>query len=212
MTRGPAARRPTTVRPGNVPLPLALRSSPAPDAASADPLGRDAKLGRLEAALFLADEPLTAKKLADAAALADAAEAKRTLARLGELLDAEGSAFRIEEIAGGYQLLTRAAFHPWLMRLRRTGHDLRLTPIALETLAVIAYKQPVTKAEIELVRGVQCSEILRTLMERGLVRTAGRDQSLGRPQLYATTKKFLQSFGLRHLHDLPEVESLPRPK
>ncbi|MFO0850590.1 MAG: SMC-Scp complex subunit ScpB [Gemmataceae bacterium] len=168
-------------------------------------------MARLEAALFVADEPLPAKKLADAAGLADAADARRQVGRLRELLDADGSAFQVAELAGGYQLLTRDVFHPWLLRLRRTGHDLRLTPTALETLAVIAYKQPVTRADVEAVRGVACSEIIRVLMERGLVRVAGRHDSLGRPQVYGTTKKFLQAFGLNALAELPEVDSLKPP-
>ncbi len=209
---GPAARRPTTTRPGDARLPAALRLPPLPADAAVDPLGRDAKLARLEAALFLADEPLAAKKLADAAGLADAAEARRLIGRLRELLDADGSAFQVEEFAGGFQFLTRPPYHPWLVRLRRTGHDLRLTPVALETLAVVAYKQPVMKAEVEAVRGVACGEVIRVLMEKGLVRVAGRDASLGRPQLYGTTKKFLQAFGLKSLGDLPDVESLPKPK
>jgi segregation and condensation protein B len=95
--------------------------------------------------------------------------------------------------------------------LKRTGHELRLTPASLETLAVIAYKQPIMRAEVEKVRGVACSEIIRQLMEKGLVRGAGRHDSLGRPQLYGTTKRFLQAFGLNTLKDLPEVEALRKP-
>ena len=104
--------------------------------------------------------------------------------------------------------MTRPRYHQWLARLKRTGHDLRLSPAALETLAVIAYKQPIMRAEIEKLRGVACSEIVRMLMEKGLARVAGRHDSLGRPQLYGTTKKFLQAFGLNTLNDLPEVEAL----
>jgi segregation and condensation protein B len=168
-------------------------------------------MARLEAVLFVADEPLTARRLAEAAGLADAAEARRTVEQLRARYDADGTAFQIEELAGGYQLLTRPAFHPWLLRLRRTGHDLRLTAAGLETLAVIAYRQPITRADVEAVRGVQCHETIRMLMEKGLVRIAGRHKSLGRPQLYGTTRKFLQAFGLNSLKDLPEVESLKRP-
>jgi segregation and condensation protein B len=208
---GPAARRPYSRRPGNVRLPFTLRYVPTAEPVAADPLARDGKLARLEAALALADEPLTARRLAEAAALADAAEARKLVEKLRTLYDADGTAFQVGELAGGYQLLTRPAFHPWLLRLRRSGHDLRLTPAALETLAVIAYKQPITRAEVDAVRGVQCGEIVRLLMEKGLVRHAGRHDSLGRPQLYGTTKKFLQAFGLNALKDLPEVESLKRP-
>ena len=208
---GPAARRPYSQRPGNVRPPAVLRYVSAAEPVAVDPLARDGKLARLEAALVLADEPLTARRLAEVAALADAAEARKLVEKLRSLYDADGTAFQVEELAGGYQLLTRPAFHPWLLRLRRTGHDLRLTPAALETLAVIAYKQPITRAEVDAVRGVQCGEIVRMLMEKGLVRHAGRHDSLGRPQLYGTTKKFLQAFGLNALKDLPEVESLKRP-
>jgi segregation and condensation protein B len=130
---------------------------------------------------------------------------------LRQLYDADATAFQVVEIAGGYQLLTRPAFHPWLVRLRRSSTDLRLSPASMETLAVIAYRQPVTRADIEAVRGVQCGEVVRQLMEKGLVRSAGRDDSLGRPQLYATTRKFLQAFGLKSLKDLPEVEQLRPP-
>ncbi|HJZ54994.1 MAG TPA: SMC-Scp complex subunit ScpB [Gemmataceae bacterium] len=176
-----------------------------------DPHGRDPKLARLEAALMLADEPLPLRRLVDMVGLADAAEARRLIDRLRELLDADGAAFQVEEIAGGYQLLTRAQYHPWLTRLRRTGHELRLTPAAMETLAVIAYRQPIMRAEVEKVRGVTCGDVIRQLMEKGLVRVAGRHDSLGRPQLYGTTRKFLQAFGLNTLKDLPEVEALPNP-
>ena len=208
------ARRPPTARPRDARPPAVYRASLAPPTppATTDPLARDARLARLEAALLLADEPLALKKLAEVAALTDAAEARVLLDRLRAVLDADGSAFQVEELAGGFQLLTRPAYHVWLLRFRRTGHDYRLTPTALETLAVIAYKQPVTRADVEQVRGTAVGEVVRGLMEKGLVRTAGRDKSLGRPQLYATTKKFLQAFGLNALSDLPIVESLRPPR
>lgn len=205
---GSATHRPFTRRPGNVPRPHALRFRIEPDAeANTDPLGREPDLARLEAVLMMADEPLPARRLAEAAG-AETSRIRELIARLKTLLDADGSAFQIEEIAGGFQLLSRPVFHPWLTRLKRTGHELRLTPAAMETLAVIAYKQPVMRAEVEAVRGVACGELIRHLMEKGLVRIAGRHDSLGRPQLYGTTKKFLQSFGLNALKDLPEVEAL----
>ena len=211
-SHGSATRRPFTVRPGNAALPPALRSRAEPaDPASTDPHGRDPKLARLEATLLIADEPLAARRLADVAGLADAAEARALIDKLKALYDVDGTAFQVEEIAGGFQLLTRPAYHPWLTRLRRTGHELRLTSAAMETLAVIAYKQPITRADVEKVRGVACSELIRLLMEKGLVRITGRHDSLGRPQLYGTTKKFLQAFGLNTLKDLPEVESLRPP-
>lgn len=211
LTLGPAIRRPDTVRPGNARAHPFFRSLRQEEAASTDPLARDAKSARVEAILFLADEAITPRRLAETAGLTDAAEAREMIEKLEALYESDGSAFHIEELAGGWQLLTRAEFHPWLLRLRRTGHDLRLTPTVLETLAVIAYKQPLTRADVEAIRGVSCTETVRILMEKGLVRVTGRHQSLGRPQLYGTTKKFLQAFGLNTLNDLPEVESLKRP-
>ena len=209
MRYGSDTRRPFTMRPGNATLPAALRLHAEPaEVPPDDPLGRDANLARLEAVLVMADEPLSARRLAEAANIGNSDDARRLLQRLKAFLDEERSAFQVEEIAGGYQLLTRPAFHSWLMRLKRTGHELRLTAAAMETLAVIAYKQPVMRAEVEVIRGVACAELLRHLMEKGLVRITGRHDSLGRPQLYGTTKKFLQAFGLNSLKDLPEVESL----
>lgn len=208
---GTATLRPYTQRPGN-----AVRPRVAGEAACGEPTARaaharDGKLARVEAVLMIADEPLAVRKLAEVAGLEDAAEARACIERLQHLYDADGCAFQVEEIAGGYQLLTRAKYHPWLARLKRTGHELRLSPATLETLAVIAYKQPIMRAEVEKIRGVACGEVIRQLMEKGLVKVAGRHDSLGRPQLYGTTKKFLQAFGLNTLQDLPEVESLRKP-
>jgi segregation and condensation protein B len=175
-------------------------------------LARDSVLALIEAALIAADEPLTAKRLATAVGLTDAAEARRQVQRLQTLYDKDGTAFRVEELAGGYQLLTRSPFHPWLVRVRRAATDLRLSPAARETLAIVAYRQPITRADIESIRGVGSSELLRLLMEKGLLRIAGRDESLGRPVLYGTTKKFLQVYGLRSLRDLPQAKELAEPK
>ena len=207
---GPAAVRPHSERPADARLPLGLRFRAAPDATAHAPGARSAELAALEAVLLFADEPLAARRLGDVLGFSEV-RVRALLAELAVCLDDDGTAFRLAEIAQGYQLLTRPEHHRWLARLRRTGHDLRLTPSALETLAVIAYRQPIMRADVEGVRGVQCGETIRLLMERGLVRVAGRHDSLGRPQLYATTKKFLQAFGLNALADLPEVESLRAP-
>ena len=168
-----------------------------------DPLARDAPTAALEAVLLVADEPLPTRRLAQAAGLADATVTRRLLKKLQALYDQDGTAFQIEEIAGGFQLLTRGDYHRWLASLRRGGHDLRLTTPARETLAIVAYRQPIMRAAVESIRGVNCAETLRLLMEKGLIKIAGRDDSLGRPVLYGTTKKFLQVFGLRSLKDLP---------
>jgi segregation and condensation protein B len=211
--RGPVPRyfRPDLPQDRRLPAIYRVLAQDSPDELSGDLLARDPSLAMLEAALVTADEPLTAKRLAAAAGLADAAEARRLVARLHELYDADDTAFQVEEVAGGYQLLTRARFHPWLARLRRAAPDLRLTPAARETLAIIAYRQPIARADVESIRGVQCGDILGQLMEKGLVRIAGRDDSLGRPMLYGTTKKFLQFYGLKNLRELPQAEGLSAP-
>lgn len=179
--------------------------------ASAGELARDGALALVEAALLAADEPLTLRRLAAVAGLADAAEARRLVERLRSLYDVDGTAFQVEELAGGFQLLTRPEYHPWLARLRRAGNEVRLTVAARETLAIVAYRQPIARADVESIRGVQSADMLHQLMEKGLVRIAGRDESLGRPVLYATTRKFLQVFGLRSLRDLPQAQELAEP-
>jgi segregation and condensation protein B len=171
-------------------------------------------LARLEAVLFLAREPLTSRRLAQYANLADGTQARTLVRRLNELYDAGGRAFRVEQVAGGFQLLTRRKFAPWLRRLAHVPGETRLSAPALETLAVIAYRQPVPRADIEAIRGVNCGEILRQLMERDLVRISGRGEDLGRPYLYSTTKRFLEIFGLVQLDELPRADalrSLPLP-
>lgn len=168
-----------------------------------------ARRTRLEAILFLADEPLPLRRLAKLANLEDATEARTLLDELRRLHEARGSAFQITAIAGGYQLLTDPKLAPWLQPLAPAGQELRLTPPAMETLAVVAYRQPVVRAEVEAIRGVQCGELLRQLMERDLLRIVGRSQELGRPILYGTTKRFLRVFGLKNLDGLPQVAGLP---
>jgi len=183
-----------------------FRASPRPaESAAADSWTRDERTARLEAVLFLAREPVTTRKLAQLAHLADGTEARTLIRRLNRWYDETGSAFRAEELAGGFQLLSRPKFGGWLRRLYNSPVEVRLSGPALETLAVVAYRQPVLRAEVEAIRGVDCGEILRQLMERDLVRTAGRADELGRPYWYATTKRFLQVFGLRHLDDLPRA-------
>jgi len=169
-------------------------------------------MARVEAVLMMADEPLTTRRLAEVAGLADGHEARRIATALMTMYDAEGTAFQIEELAGGLQLLTRASCHAPLLRLRRTGYDLRLSAAGMETLAVVAYRQPMMRAEIEKIRGVMCADLLRVLMEKGLVRVMGRHDSLGRPQLFGTTRQFLMHFGLNSLADLPTVENLKQPR
>ncbi|MDZ4779856.1 MAG: SMC-Scp complex subunit ScpB [Planctomycetia bacterium] len=168
-------------------------------------------MARLEAVLFVAGEPFNGRKLAQFAGLADGTSARTLIRQLNQFYDRQGAAFRVADVAGGFQLLTRPKFSKWLRRLFPTPVEMRLSGPAMETLAVVAYRQPVLRAEIEAIRGVQCGEMLRQLLERDLVRISGRAEELGRPFVYATTRRFLQLFGLRHLDDLPRAEFLRTP-
>jgi segregation and condensation protein B len=172
------------------------------------PGGRSPKLARVEAVLFGAGEPLTTRRIADGASLADSAEARSLIMELQALYDADGSAFTVQSIAGGWQLCTRPQFAPFLEKLHPNRHQTRLSQPALETLAVVAYRQPILRADVESIRGVACGEMLRQLIDRGLVRIAGHHDSLGRPLLYGTTRRFLETFGLADLADLPMAETL----
>jgi segregation and condensation protein B len=211
--RGPLARRHSgsLVQPFVRPAIYRLGSDAAGEPRPQGPHARDASVAMVEAALLAADEPLTPRRLAAAAGLADVAEVRKQVRRLQTLFETEGSAFQVEEIAGGYQVLSRPEFHHWLVRLKRTGHELRLSPAMRETLAIIAYRQPIMRADIESIRGVHAGEVLRQLMEKGLIRIAGRDPSLGRPVLYGTSRKFLQMYGLKSLRELPQVKQLQPP-
>ena len=211
---GSVSQRYRLARPGSASgPPTSFPGSHQVDAAATFP--RDdpsASLARLEAVLFLAKEPLNSRKLAQFAGLEDGTKARTLIRRLNLEYDQGGRAFRVEEVAGGYQLLTRRKFSGWLRRLAHVPGEARLSLPTLETLAVIAYRQPVLRADIEAIRGVNCGEILRQLMERDLVRISGRSEELGRPFLYATTRRFLHLFGLHSLEDLPrgaEIRGLP---
>lgn len=162
----------------------------------------------LEAVLWVAREPLSARKLAALAGLADPTQARTLARRLNESYDSVGHAFRIEEVAGGMQMLTRPQFASWLRRLDHVPSEELLSQGMLESLSIIAYRQPTTRAEIEAIRGVNSDEVLRQLMQRDLVRICGRHEDLGRPYLYGTTKRFLQLFGLQSLDNLPRAQKI----
>lgn len=178
----------------------------------ADVRRRTPKMARLEAVLFVGDEPLSIKRLVQLATLADVEEAQELIDRLNSAYDASGSTFRIERVATGLRLLTRREFVFWLDKLHQRQAALKLTPPMLETLAIVAYRQPLTRADLEAVRGVQSAEMLKQLMERELIRIAGEDDSLGRPFLYETTRKFLELYGLQSLEDLPMADRLRRQR
>jgi segregation and condensation protein B len=179
---------------------------------------------QVEALLVSADRPLAESRIAEVLgggedAADRAARVRSAIELLNKTYDDTGRAMRIERLAGGWQILTRAEHGAVVGRMLRDRQQTRLSPAALETLAIISYRQPILRAEIEAIRGVACGEVLRGLLERRLVKIVGRADELGRPMLYGTTREFLKVFGLSGLDDLPEVEGLavepshrPRPR
>ena len=165
----------------------------------------------VEAVLFASDEPITPKKLADIVGTGGVKEIRQHVAELNEKYDRQDCAFRIESIADGYQMLTRSEYNVWLSKLLKVRSESKLSPAALETLAIISYKQPIMRVDVEAIRGVGCGEMIRQLCEKGLVKIVGRAEELGRPLLYGTTKKFLEVFGLSSLRDLPQAQDLKPP-
>jgi segregation and condensation protein B len=163
----------------------------------------------VEALLFASEAPLTPAELARADEGLDEERVEAAVAELRAEYDRESRAFSVFEVGGGYQLLTRPEFAPVLERFDSVPASQRLSGPALETLAIIAYRQPVGRAEVEEIRGVGAGGVLKTLQERGLVEVVGRSESLGRPLLYGTTSFFLQHFGFRSLADLPRSDELP---
>lgn len=165
----------------------------------------------VEAVLFASDEPLTMTRLISIVETTTK-QVKDAIDSLNEKYKSNNNAFRIEQIAGGYQMLTLSKYNVWLKKLLRARSDGKLSPAALETLAIIAYKQPIIRADLEAIRGVAAGEMIRSLMYKGLVKIVGRAEVLGRPMLYGTTKKFLEVFGLNSLKDLPKIEELKKPE
>lgn len=161
----------------------------------------------VEAVLFSSDGPIPASKIASVIEDIRVSDITKIIESLNDKYSKMGCAFRIENIAGGYQMMTLPEFAPYLQRFFRVRSADRLSQAALETLAIIAYKQPISRADIEAIRGVSCSEIIRSLLEKGLVKVVGRAEELGRPLLYGTTKRFLQVFGLSSIKDLPPLPS-----
>lgn len=162
----------------------------------------------LEAALFSACRPLTAEELATLESDAGPAEVRVALDQLREHYDFNQHGVELVELAGGYQILTRPVHAAAIERAQFSVRTPKLTAATLETLAVIAYRQPVGRIEIEEIRGVSAGGVLRSLQERGLIEVVGRSEALGRPLLYGTTALFLELLGLRDLVDLPKAEEL----
>ncbi|MEN6626787.1 MAG: SMC-Scp complex subunit ScpB [Candidatus Sumerlaeia bacterium] len=226
----PAAGEPTGEASAEI-MPIEAAEPPRPDAdtplessgeleePSAEIL--DAELARLlttpagvqagiEALLFASPEPLAPRKIGRVLGIGDLKLIQTIIGQLQAQYDAEGRGMQIVETAGGYQMATREVYADLVLRLRGRKRRPALSPAALETLAIVAYRQPIIRAEIEAVRGVESSGMLRNLMDMGLVEIVGRKDVLGRPAMYGTSEAFLQSFGLKTLAELPPIAELKR--
>jgi len=162
----------------------------------------------LEGLLIAADAPLTIERLRAILPEVGAAEIRRATETLNEEYEKAGRTFRIAAIAGGFQIATLPEYGAWIQELRRDRPPSRLSPSALETLSIIAFKQPAIRPEIEAIRGVNTDGVIRTLLERKLIKIVGRSSGPGRPLLYGTTKEFLRHFGLNNVSDLPRPEEM----
>ncbi|RJQ76854.1 MAG: SMC-Scp complex subunit ScpB [Desulfobacteraceae bacterium] len=161
----------------------------------------------IESLLFVAEEPLPMDKLRVIIETAESREIRAALQALADEYEQRGGGFRLLEVAGGWQIRSRPEYHEWIRRMLQPAPQ-RLSKAALETLALVAYKQPIIRADIEHIRGVDCGGVLRQLLERKLVRVLGRREIAGRPLIYATTKLFLEMFELKDLNDLPTPKEI----
>jgi len=168
----------------------------------------DQRTRLLEAALFAAPRPLALDELTPLDPEATDADWRQAVQELREHYDNEGHGVEVADVAGGYQILTRQVFAEAIERAAFAARPVRLSAAALEVLAIIAYRQPVGRAEVEEIRGVSSAGVLRLLQERGLIEVTGRSEGLGRPLLYATTPQFLELLGLGDLADLPRADEL----
>jgi segregation and condensation protein B len=164
----------------------------------------------VEALLFASDSPLPVAKLAALTGSASSRRILATIASLSRFYRESGRGFTIVEVAGGYQLATLPEFSGVVSRLFKGRKKAKLTLPALETLAIIAYKQPISRMHIEAIRGVNCDGVLATLIEREIISISGRGEGIGKPYLYSTTKKFLEYLGLKDFGDLPSLDELER--
>ena len=180
------------------------------DKTAAPPADRDTAMQVLEAILFVSDEPVTTQQIGQVLDGSSEEEIRALIEELDAALEISGRALRVEEVAGGYRLATRSRLAPWIRAHFRNRNRARLSVAAVETLAVIAYKQPITAPEIQEIRGVDPQGALKTLLDKRLVRIAGKKKVVGRPFLYATTREFLMHFGLAGIEDLPPIEDFDK--
>ena len=171
-------------------------------------LGRDETRRVIHALLFISDRPLSAERLAEALGDADPDVVRNLLVELREDLERRNSPYHLREIAGGYQLTTGSEFAPYVRRLLQIKKRNRLSKAALETLAIVAYKQPCTRADVEAIRGVSVSYAFDILQEKRLIKVVGVAETPGRPKLFRTTDEFLVHFGIKNVKELPTIEEL----
>jgi len=198
----------------NLENPEAPPPSPEPEAAAPveavapSPANDDALLRRaLEGLLFITDRPLSALELAKIIGVKDQERIAAAVEDLRQELDVRQAGYRLLAVAEGWQMATRPELSPYMRKLFADRATMRLSTAAQETLSIIAYKQPLTRAEIEEIRGVEVIAALETLLEKRLVKVVGRKETVGRPLMYGSTPEFLRHFGLRSLEDLPPIDS-----
>ena len=172
---------------------------------------RSTAKGIIEALLFASEKAISLEEICQVLEADDKNALKKLIDELKGEYESQGRGFRLIEVAGGFQVCTHPDFAPWLAKLFRSRRISRFSKPALETLAIVAYRQPVTRAEVESIRGVNVEGVLRTLLEKGMVRIRGRKDSPGRPLIYGTTSQFLEYFGLNSLSELPRLEELVPP-
>ncbi len=164
----------------------------------------------VEALLFVSESPVSIEQMNLVLEDVDASEIRNAIEALRTEYEASKRSLVIQEVAGGYQMTTHPLYAPWLRKFLKKTHGERLSGPSLETLAIIAYKQPVTRQEIEFIRGVNVEGVLKALLEKGLIRIQGRKEIIGRPLLYGTAREFLEYFGLNSLEELPPIEEFVR--
>ncbi len=208
----PTLTGPQAVTPDEVVLAEDELLAELPEAPAVD----EATAARVEAILLTSERPLSVRRIGETLAAADGriideAAIEAAVAQLNEAYDQTGRSFRIERVAGGLRMMTRPEFGSLVSASLKARDAGRLSQAGLETLAIVAYRQPITRSDIEAIRGVACGDILRGLLERRLVKIVGRAEELGRPMLYGTGREFLEAFGLASLKDLPSARELRQP-
>ncbi len=165
--------------------------------------------GAIEALLFVSDKPITLEQIKESLQTVEVDAIKEAIQSLRGEYSERGAGIAIEEIAGGYQILTQSAYASYIRNFFKTRHKEKLSKPSLETLAIISYKQPVTRADIEAIRGVNSDGVVTHLMDKELIKIVGRKDVPGKPYIYGTTKYFLEYFGLKSLKALPKLEEFP---